>query len=67
MMDLTVILHFCIESIAFYNGEHRESAIAGSRLEALVVTSRLRLAWEAGLTLWQNAYTCAYACGSRVA
>lgn len=48
----------CAESIAFYSGEHREAAIAGSRLEALVATSRLRLAWEASLSLWQNGYTC---------
>ena len=45
------------ESIAFYGGEHRESAIAGSRLASLVGTTRRKLAWEAGLSLWTNAYT----------
>ena len=45
------------ESIAFYNGEHREAAITGSRLESLVATTRRKLAWEAGLSLWTNAYT----------
>ena len=58
MTFINVALCMCAESIAFYNGEHRESAIAGSRLESLITISRLRLAWEAGLSLWQNAYTC---------
>jgi putative ATP-binding cassette transporter len=45
------------ESIAFYNGEHREAAIAGSRLAALVATMRLKIAWEAALSLWTNGYS----------
>ncbi len=45
------------ESIAFYNGEHRESAIAGRRLAVLVATTRLKIRWEAVLSLWTNCYS----------
>ncbi|KAK9810744.1 hypothetical protein WJX73_004440 [Symbiochloris irregularis] len=45
------------ESIAFYHGEKRESAQATGRLDGLIVTSRLKLLWRAGLALWSNCYT----------
>mmetsp|Transcript_14977 Transcript_14977/g.45203 ORF Transcript_14977/g.45203 Transcript_14977/m.45203 type:complete len:636 (-) Transcript_14977:410-2317(-) len=45
------------ESIAFYNGEHREAAIAGGRLAALVAITRLKIAWGAALSLWTNGYS----------
>ena len=59
---LTAIAHtnalcsvsFVQESIAFYGGQHRESAIAGGRLGSLVATTRRKLAWEAGLSLWDQ-------------
>jgi len=48
------------ESIAFYNGEHREASIAGSRLLSLVDTTRRKIMWEAALSLWTNGYTCGF-------
>ncbi len=41
-------------------GKHhgcREAAIAGSRLLSLVATTRRKINWEAGLSVWTNAYT----------
>ena len=54
---MTALSWLAPESIAFYNGEHREAAIAGGRLAALVATTRLKIAWEAALSLWTNGYS----------
>lgn len=45
------------ESVAFYSGEAREAGVSHARLAAAVHAALRRVAWEAGLALWVNAYS----------
>lgn len=45
------------ESVAFFGGEEREAAESRSRLRLAVVAGLRRLALEAGLGVWLNAYS----------
>ena len=44
------------ESVAFYRGDQREAAVAAGQLGAAVAVTVRRVAWQAGLALWQNIY-----------
>ena len=45
------------ESIAFYAGEAQEAFGASARLTGLIVLTRSKVAWMAGLSLWSNFYS----------
>eukprot|EP00210_Caulerpa_lentillifera_P005222 g4989.t1 len=44
------------ESIAFYNGQHKENSSALSKFDSVIQTAFTRIKWSAMLELWTNVY-----------
>ena len=56
-LKLCLDLGLSAESIAFYQGEKREEGSAVGRLLLLVIISRLRILWAAGLNVWMQTHS----------